>query len=389
MSETAPNGPDGAPRRPPVPQTDPKAGYLAQRAAIDQAIARVLDGGRYVLGDEVAAFEREFAAYVGRRHGVGVASGTDALVLALRALGVAADDFVVTVSHTAVATVAAIELAGARPLLVDIEPYTYTIDPAELGRVLASPPGRIGAIIVVHLYGQPADLGAILPLARRHGVPVVEDCAQAHGARFGQGRVGSFGTVAAFSFYPTKNLGAIGDGGAVLADDDAIAERLRALRQYGWRERYVSHMAGFNSRLDEIQAAILRVKLERLDADNARRQAIAALYDQGLATSGLALPARRSDTTHVFHQYVVRAQARDGLHAALAARGIGTNVHYPMPVHLQPAYAHRIAIGPSGLHESERAAREVLSLPMYPQLDDAAATRVGAAVRDALGQGRG
>lgn len=389
MSETASNGPDGAPRRPPVPQTDPKAGYLAQRAAIDQAIARVLDGGRYVLGDEVGAFEREFAAYVGRRHGVGVASGTDALVLALRALGVAADDFVVTVSHTAVATVAAIELAGARPLLVDIEPYTYTIDPAELGRVLASPPGRIGAIIVVHLYGQPADLGAILPLARRHGVPVVEDCAQAHGARFGQGRVGSFGTVAAFSFYPTKNLGAIGDGGAVLADDDAIAERLRALRQYGWRERYVSHMAGFNSRLDEIQAAILRVKLERLDADNARRQAIAALYDQGLATSGLALPARRSDTTHVFHQYVVRAQARDGLHAALAARGIGTNVHYPMPVHLQPAYAHRIAIGLSGLHESERAAREVLSLPMYPQLDDAAATRVVAAVRDALGQGRG
>jgi dTDP-4-amino-4,6-dideoxygalactose transaminase len=385
MSEVAS---DAAPRRGPVPQTDPKAGYLAQRPAIDAAVARVLDGGRYVLGDEVASFEREFADYIGRRHGVGVANGTDALVLALRALGVAADDFVVTVSHTAVATVAAIELAGARPLLVDIDPKTYTIDVAELGRVLASPPGRIGAIVVVHLYGQPADLDAILPLARRHGVPVVEDCAQCHGARLGDGRVGSFGTVAAFSFYPTKNLGAIGDGGAVVADDEAIVERLKALRQYGWRERYVSHMAGLNSRLDELQAAILRVKLTVLDADNSRRRAIADAYDAGLAASGLVLPVRRAGASHVFHQYVVRSSTRDALQAALAARGIGTNIHYPMPVHLQPAYAHRTAIGPSDLAESERAAREVLSLPIYPQLDDAAVARVVAAVHDAVGRSR-
>jgi dTDP-4-amino-4,6-dideoxygalactose transaminase len=372
----------------PVPQTDPKAGYIAQRAAIDAAIARVLEGGRYVLGDEVAAFEGEFARFIGRRHGVGVANGTDALVLALRALGVAAGDFVVTVSHTAVATVAAVELTGARPLLVDIEPPTYTIDPAELARVLSDPPGRIGAIVAVHLYGQPADLESILPLARRHGVPVVEDCAQAHGARLGEGRVGSFGTVAAFSFYPTKNLGAIGDGGAVLADDDAIAERLKALRQYGWRERYVSHMAGMNSRLDELQAAILRVKLTQLDADNAQRQKIADFYDRELADCGLVLPGRRVGTSHVFHQYVVRAAARDGLQAALAARGIGTNIHYPVPIHLQPAYAHRTAIGPAGVAETERAAREVLSLPMYPQLSDADAVRVVAAVRDATGPAR-
>ncbi len=364
-----------------IPQTDPKGGYLAQRAEIDAAIARVLEGGHYILGPEVAALEREFAAYIGVRHGVGVASGTDALVLALKAIGVEPADYVVTVSHTAVASVAAIELAGARPLLIDIEPRTFTMDAAELERALAAPPGRIAAVVPVHLYGQPADLDAILPLARRHGARVVEDCAQSHGALSGENRAGSRGDVAAFSFYPTKNLGALGDGGMVVTADEALAERLRALREYGWRERYVSDIAGANSRLDEVQAAVLRVKLGRLDADNARRAALAAAYDRGLAGLALDLPARRAGASHVFHQYVVRSPARDALRDRLARRGIGTNIHYPLPVHLQPAYRGRLATGPSGLGESERAAREVLSLPLYPELDDGALAEVVAALR--------
>jgi dTDP-4-amino-4,6-dideoxygalactose transaminase len=365
----------------PVPQADPRSAYLAQQAEIDAAVARCLRGGRYVLGPEVAAFERDFAAYVGVARSVGVANGTDALTLALRALAVTADDYVVTVAHTAVATVAAIELAGARALLIDIDAATFTMAPGELERVLAAPPGRIAAVIPVHLYGQPADLDAILPLARRHGVPVIEDCAQCHGAALAGKRTGSFGDLSAFSFYPTKNLGALGDGGAVLAGDGPLAERLAALREYGWRERYVSAMPGMNSRLDELQAAILRVKLKALDADNARRAAIADAYDAGLAGLGLALPARRAGASHVFHQYVVRSPARDSLRDALARRGIGTNIHYPVPVHRQPGYAGRVALGPSGLGESERAAREVLSLPMYPQLTDADVARVVAALR--------
>jgi dTDP-4-amino-4,6-dideoxygalactose transaminase len=364
-----------------IPQTDPKAGYLAQRREIDAAIARVLEGGRYILGEEVAALERDFAAYIGVPHGVGVGSGTDALVLALRAIGVTPEDYVVTVAHTAVASVAAIELAGARPLLVDIDPATFTLDAAELDRVLASPPGRIAAIIPVHLYGQPADLDAILALARRHGARVIEDCAQSHGARERDGRAGSRGDLAAFSFYPTKNLGALGDGGMVVTADAALAERVRALREYGWRQRYVSDIAGTNSRLDELQAAVLRVKLGRLDADNARRAALAAAYDRGLAGLVLGLPVRRPGASHVFHQYVVRSPARDALRDGLARRGIGTNIHYPVPVHLQPAYRGRLAIGPSGLGESERAAREVLSLPLYPQLGDGALAEVVAALR--------
>jgi dTDP-4-amino-4,6-dideoxygalactose transaminase len=366
---------------PPIPQADPRAGYLAQKDTLDAAIARVLAGGRYVLGPETHAFESEFAAYIGRRFAVGVASGTDALVLALKALALEPGDYVATVSHTAVATVAAIELAGLRPLLIDIEPGTFTLDPARLDRALADPPGRLAAVIPVHLYGLACDMGAILGLARRHGLRVIEDCAQSHGAFLAGRRLGCFGDIAAFSFFPTKNLGAFGDAGAVLTDDPALAERVASLREYGWRERYVSDDRGMNSRLDEMQAALLRPKLRRLDADNARRQAIAGAYDEGLRGLGLGLPARRAGATHVFHQYVLRSHARDPLRAALTARGIATNIHYPVPVHLQPAYRGRVAIGPGGLTESERAAREVLSLPMFPQLDDLAVSRVVAALR--------
>jgi dTDP-4-amino-4,6-dideoxygalactose transaminase len=249
---------------------------------------------------------------------------------------------------------------------------------------MAAPPGRIAAIIPVHLYGQPADLAAIAELARRHGARIIEDCAQCHGALFAERRAGSFGDLAAFSFYPTKNLGAFGDGGMVVTSDHHLAERLRELREYGWRERYVSHIAGTNSRLDELQAAALRVKLAALDADNARRVAIADAYDAGLSGLPLALPARRAGASHVFHQYVVRAAERDALRDALRRHGIGTNIHYPVPVHLQPAYRGRVALDSRGLRESERAAREVLSLPMFPQLDDEASARVIAGLRAAL-----
>lgn len=374
---------------PAIPQNDPKAAYLAQRGAIDAAIARVLDSGWYILGKETSAFEAEFAAAVGATHGIGVGSGTDALVLALRALGIGAGKTVATVSHTAVATVAAIEMTGARALLLDIDPATYTMDAAALADALARPPRgieRVDAILPVHLYGQPADLAAIAPLARRHGATLVEDCAQCHGARVDGQPAGSIGAVACFSFYPTKNLGALGDGGMVTTSDAGLAAELRAIREYGWRgRRYVSERTGVNSRLDELQAAILRVKLASLAADNARRRAIAARYDAGLAGSKLTLPARAPRAEHVFHQYVVRSARRDALRAALQEAGIGTNIHYPMPIHLQPAYRGRIAIGATGMAQTERAANEVLSLPMYPQLSDGQIDRVVAAVRAAAG----
>jgi dTDP-4-amino-4,6-dideoxygalactose transaminase len=358
-----------------IPQMDLAAIYRAQKAEIDAAVARVLESGWYILGAEVAAFEQEFAAALGLGHAVGVASGTDALILALRAVGIGPGDRVATVAHTAVATVAAIELIGAEAVLVDIEPGSCNMDAAELERSFAAIPD-IKAVIPVHLYGQSADIEAIVASARRRGAVVVEDCAQCQGAFFAGKPVGSFGDAATFSFYPTKNLGGFGDGGAVTASDPAIIERLRQLRQYGWKQRYVSDTLGYNSRLDELQAAILRVRLPRLAAENARRGAIAAAYDQGLAGLPLIRPATRRGASHVWHQYVVRSAGRDALQQALKDRGIGTNIHYPVPVHRQPAYAGRLLAGPSGLGETERAAAEVLSLPMYPQLSDASVAAV-------------
>jgi hypothetical protein len=366
-----------------VPQADPKAGYLAQRAEIDAAIARVLDAGHYILGDEVASFEREFAHYIRRRYCVGVASGTDALVAALRALAPSASDYAITASHTSVATVAAIEMAGARALLLDIDASSFTLDAEELAQVIERPPGRILAIIAVHLYGQAADLHAILPLARRYGVPVIEDCAQCHGAKLDGKPLGSFGDMAVFSFYPTKNLGAIGDGGAIVLDDPQRYQQLKSYRQYGWSARHVSEFAGACTRLDELQAAILRTKLPRLEADNARRRQIAATYRRGLEGSGLVCPQFAANVMPAFHQYVVPCAQRDTLRETLRRRGVNTNIHYPVPVHLQPAYRGRVALGPSGLPRSERAAREVLSLPMYPQLSDAQIEHVLAAVNTA------
>ena len=344
---------------------NPKAQYDAAKAEIQAAIAAVLERGRYILGEEVGAFEQEFATWVGVEHGVGVNSGTDAIVVALRALGVGTGDEVITVSHTAVATVAAIEMCGASAVFIDIDPTTYTMNPALLAARITP---RTKAIIVVHLYGHPAALDAIQQVAS--DIPIIEDCAQAHGAKIGERHVGSMGTFGCFSFYPTKNLGAIGDGGMLVTHDAGLAQRAREIREYGWRQRYVSAIPGINSRLDELQAAILRVKLRTLDASNDRRRAIAARYATGLANTKLVLPTEGANARHVYHLYVVRAQGREELMKRAREAGVGTGIHYPVPVHLQPAYAGR-CVGADALPETERAASEVLSLPMYPELSDA------------------
>jgi dTDP-4-amino-4,6-dideoxygalactose transaminase len=370
---------------PTIPQANPGASYTAQKADIDGAIAELLASGRYILGEPVAKFEQQFAAYLGAKYCVGVASGTDAIELALRALGIGAGQSVIAPSHTAVATIAAIEQAGARPVMIDVDPKTYTITAAAIEAVLKGGREidgcRIAAVIPVHLYGHPADMPAILDVARRHGLRVIEDCAQSHGARVGSDRTGTFGALATFSFYPTKNLGAFGDGGLVATNDAELQKRLIALREYGWQQRYVSASPGLNSRLDALQAAILSVKLSRLDADNDRRRAIAARYSAGLAPLGLELPPSTRGVDHVFHQYVIRTQARDELSAFLAGRSILTGIHYPVPVHLQPAYCDRqLTFG--SLTQTEALCREILSLPMFPQLIDGDVDRVIAAIAE-------
>jgi dTDP-4-amino-4,6-dideoxygalactose transaminase len=373
-----------APIQATIPQADPGAGYRAQKAEIDAAIGRALESGWYILGKEGAAFESEFAAWLGLNRAVGCANGTDALALILRGLGIGPGMTVATVSHTAVATVAAVEMVGATPLLLDIDPDTYTMDADELVSVLDHPPPGlppIRAVIPVHIYGQACDLGPMLEATREAGVPLIEDCAQAHGATLDGKRLGTLGTAAAFSLYPTKNLGALGDGGVLATDDAELADRIAAIRQYGWKDRYISAMVGVNSRLDEVQAAILRVKLTALDAGNARRQAIAAAYDAALAGASIEAPYRRPGAGHVFHQYVLRCENRAEVQAHFKAQGIGTGIHYPVPVHLQPAYKDRTALGPAGCTETARAAEEVLSLPMYPELSDGQVERICEALR--------
>jgi len=360
-----------------IPCSNPHAQYLAHREAIERAVLGVLASGRYILGEEVSRFEEEFAKYLGATHAVAVANGTDAIHVALRSAGVGPGDEVIAPSHTAVATIAGIELSGATPVFADIDPRYFTLDPNAVERALGE---RTRAIVAVHLYGQPADLDALGAIAERRGLVLVEDCAQAHGATWQGRRLGSVGSIGCFSFYPTKNLGAIGDGGLVATSDEKLATRARVLREYGWNERRESVVAGFNSRLDELQAAILRVKLEHLDHDNQRRNAIASIYDAGLANAAVRLPERRPSSTHVFHQYVVRSPARDALLASLRERGVAAGIHYPVPAHLMPGYAGRIR-GGSALPETERAAREVLSLPMYPELEQEAAKSVVSAVR--------
>ena len=366
-----------------IAQADPKAGYLAQKEEIDAAVARVLARGAYILGPEVEAFEQEFASFIGAGFAVGVASGTDAITLALKAMGIGPGDGVATVSHTATATVAAIELSGATPVLVDVEADSFGMDPSALERLLEAPPLPIRAVVPVHLYGRPARIEAIVAVAERRGAVVLEDASQAHGAAARGRRVGGFGAASAFSLYPTKNLGAFGDAGVLVTGDEELAARARRLREYGWRRRFVAEAPGMNTRLDELQAAILRVKLRRLDAANARRQAIAGAYTQGLDGLPLALPSAGPGETCVWHQYVIRSPERDRLRTALAEAGVGTAIHYPAPVHLQGAYAGRLPLGPGGLPVTEQLVGEILSLPIYPELGDDAVAKVIEAVRAA------
>ena len=341
---------------------NPKAQYLTYKEEIDATISRVLEKGWYILGKEVKAFEEEFAKYIGVSHGIGVGSGTEALHLALVACGIGKGDEVITVSHTAVATVAAIELAGATPLFVDIEPDYFTINPNLIEQSITL---RTKAIIPVHIYGQPADMDPILDIAGKYGLRVIEDCAQANGAIYKGKRVGSFGEIACFSFYPTKNLGAIGDGGMVVTNNPELAQKVRLLGEYGWDESRISQFPGTNSRLDEIQAAILRVKLEYLDSDNAKRCKISQIFNDELKDFTLQLPKQRNHCEHVYHQYEVRLNKRDQLLTFLKSKGIGALIHYPVPVHLQPAYKN---IGHNELRETEKASGEILSLPIYPEL---------------------
>jgi dTDP-4-amino-4,6-dideoxygalactose transaminase len=351
--------------------------HAALRDELDAAVAAVLDGDRFIGGPLVERFEQEFAGFCRAREAVGVASGTDAIELSLRALGIGTGDEVITAANTCVPTVAGIEAAGATPVLVDVDETSFTLDPGELADATTS---RTRAIVPVHLYGQCADVAAIAEHAREHGLAVVEDAAQAHGAAIDGRRTGSLAAAAAFSFYPTKNLGALGDGGVIVTNDPAVAATARELRSFGARAGGEAVRHGSNSRLDPLQAALLSVKLTRLEAWNERRRELASLYRTELSGS-LSVPDERRGTYHVYHLFVVRSARRDELARELERRGIGTLVHYPHAVHEHPAY-HALA-RPGRLGRSERLAREVLSLPLYPELTEDEVRVVASAVRKA------
>ena len=365
----------------PIPALDLKAQYATIREEVHEAIDRVLDSQVFILGPEVEALESEVAAYVGRRFGVGVASGTDALILALRAYGVGPGDEVLCPSFTFVATVDSVSLLGATPVFVEIDPRTFTMDPA---RIEARISPRTKAIIPVHLFGQPADMDPILEVARKRQLGVIEDNAQAIGATYKGRKTASLGDAGCLSFFPSKNLGGYGDGGMVVTDSEPFAVRLRSLRSHGCVKKYFSEEQGWNSRLDEIQAAILRVKLRHLDEWMEARRNRANRYDAQLKDfHGIAIPFAAPWGSHVYHQYAIRTPRRDHVKNFLASRGISSAVYYPTPIHLQPIYK------PLGYHagdfvETEHAAAEVLSIPIYPELTDAQQNRIVEALMDAL-----
>ena len=363
-----------------IPFLDLKQINAMQRDELRQAFERVLDSGWYVMGDELKAFESEFAAYCDTRHCVGVANGLDALVLALRALGIGPGDEVIVPANTYIATWLAVSALGATPVPVEPDAHSFNIDPQ---RVEAAITPRTRALMPVHLYGQAADLGPLLHVARRHGLKVVEDGAQAHGARYRGAPLGGHGDAVAWSFYPGKNLGALGDGGAVTTNDPEVAERIRVLRNYGSRVKYHNEVQGTNSRLDELQAALLRVKLRCLDAHNRQRAVVAHRYLEGLAGPGLVLPVVPTFANPVWHLFVVRHPQRDELARRLAAAGVGTVIHYPVAPHLQPAYAS-LGLGPGSLPVSEAMHREVLSLPIGPTQNAAQTEAVITAVNEVV-----
>ena len=368
-----------------IANADPLANLAPDAAEVQAAVGRVLASGRYILGPEVEAFERQFVSWMGLPDCVTVASGTDALEFALRATGVRPGDGVVVPANTASATVAAVVSAEARPVFCDVDPDTMCLSPARLAELLASPRGAgVRAVIPVHLYGHPCSMWRITALSAERSLILVEDCAQAIGARWEEKKAGTWGRAAAFSFYPTKNLAALGDGGAVVTANATVAAEVRALRQYGWHERYVSSgRGGRNSRLDEMQAAILAVRLPSLHNANQRRRVLAQRYFARLAGSGLRLPPPDDGPVHpVFHQFVIRTEKRDGLRRWLAAHGIVAQVLYPVPVHRQPAFSAFAPEDPGALCECERCCAEVLSLPVHPALSDEEVDFVAARVLD-------
>lgn len=359
-----------------IPFVDLKAQYQSLKAEIDQAVLEVLASSQFVLGPAVAAFEAQFAAYCQTRYAVAVNSGTSALHLALLAAGVGPGDEVITTPHTFIATVAAIAYTGATPVFVEIEPHSFTLDATQLAAKLSA---RTKALLPVHLYGQAAAMQPILALAQQHGLVVIEDAAQAHGAEYHGQRVGSIGAMGCFSFYPGKNLGAYGEGGAITTNDSQLAHKLRMLRDWGAERRYQHAIKGFNYRMDGIQGAVLGVKLAYLEQWTEARRTLAARYTAALAPLGLRVPTTRPECRHVYHIYAIRDPRRDQLQAFLQEQGISTGIHYPIPVHLQEAFAE-LGHQPGAFPQSEAAAREVLSLPLYPELQPAQQDQVIAAL---------
>lgn len=363
----------------PIHFADSKAQFVSMRNEILAAITRVLESGRYILGEEVRQFESAFAAWVGSKYCISVANGTDALVIALRASGIGQGDEVITVSHSAVATTAAIEQVGAVPVFVDIESSTRCMN---AGLVQEHITDKTRAIIPVHIYGHPANMPELVALAKKNGLVLLEDCAQAHGAQINSKQVGTFGDISAFSFYPTKNLGALGDGGAILTNDDKLAEQAKVIRQYGWAAHYISSVAGQNSRLDELQAAVLLAKLPYLTAWNARRRELAALYVKELeGIKALKLPRTSDGYTHAMHLFVVEVEQREELRNYLAGQQIYCGVHYPLAIHQQPAYKARIR-GADNLPITEKLYQQILTLPLYPELQNQEVERVCQAIKD-------
>jgi len=356
----------------PVPAFDYRRELKAHRREFDRAISNVLESGQLILGKQVSLFEEEFARFTGARYAVSVANGTDALFLSMKALGIGAGDEVITVPNTAIPTVSAIVSAGARPRFADIDPGTYLMDVKSAGQQVTR---STKAIIPVHLFGQSADMNGLRTLARKHKLHLIEDCAQAHGTTYKDRHVGTFGVTGCFSFYPTKNLGAFGDGGMIVTNRPNIAHQLRLLRGYGCKDRYKALVHGYNSRLDELQAALLRIRLRNLNEQNRRRQRLAEMYDKGLALCPIALPQRAAHGNHTFHQYVIRTPRRDALQKHLQEKEIRTNIHYPFPIYLQKAYRFLGAARGTAPY-AEAAQKEILSLPMFPELTRSEIQRV-------------
>ena len=363
-----------------IPLIDLVAQYRTIRAEIDQAIHEVLENGIFILGPKVAALEEGVASYVGVKHAVGVASGTDALLLTLRAYGIGPGDEVIVPAYTFFATAEAVSQSGATPVFVDIDPQTYCIDVTQIEPRLTP---RTRAIIPVHLYGHPVDMAPISEMAKKRGLRVIEDNAQALGAEYCGRKTGSLGDVGCLSFFPSKNLGGYGDGGMVVTDDPILAETVRKLRTHGWQTKYHPEMFGFNSRLDELQAAILQVKLTHLDTWNERRSEIAARYWTLLADTGVDLPWEAPYAKHVYHLYILRMKERKGVHDHLRSSGIASAIYYPLPLHCLEPYRH-LGYGPGSFPEAERAAQETLAVPLYPEMADDYTERVASRVREAL-----